>query len=119
MLDKPNKTWWSSVDFQVPNFQPSYRFFIGMEATARMSDAYAKYGDDVFELQPQGTIDQYRRLRLRFERLDAILTKHENLAAVVRFASIKLPSGTYLPPEPVQKPPKLNKSKKTFKSYAK
>ena len=47
MLENPSKEWWSAKDFQ------KSKYFIGYEATARMSDLIRKY-PKLFNIEKDG-----------------------------------------------------------------
>lgn len=61
MLENPSKEWWSAKDFQ------SNKYFIGYEATARISDLIRIY-PDLFKVAKDG---RFRIISINWEdRLD-------------------------------------------------
>lgn len=61
MLENPSKEWWSAKDFQ------SCKYFIGYEATARISDLIRIY-PDLFKVAKDG---RFRIISINWEdRLD-------------------------------------------------
>ena len=63
MLENPSKEWWSAKDFQ------KGRYFIGYEATARMSDLLRMY-PDLFYVKKDG---RFRTLELNLDNEREIL----------------------------------------------
>ena len=57
MLTEKNRTWWSAKDFQTDPY------FVGYEATARMSDLINKY-DDLIKVSKDG---RFRILAINWE----------------------------------------------------
>ncbi len=55
MLDNPNKKYWTAKDFQ------SGKYFVGYEATARMSELLNKYSNIIIP----GKEGRFRRLEQR------------------------------------------------------
>lgn len=63
MLHNPDKIWWYASDFQ------SSPYFVGYEASARMSDIKRQYDDDLVISSNDG---RYRILRINWENKDTI-----------------------------------------------
>ena len=62
MLENPSKTEWTAKDFQ------SGKYFVGYEATARMSDLIRMY-PDLLVIGKQG---RFRTLAINWEATDTI-----------------------------------------------
>ena len=60
MLDQPEKEWWYASDFQ------KAPYFVGYEASARMSDIVREYPS----LVDVGRDGRYRILRIRWENVE-------------------------------------------------
>lgn len=60
MLDHPEREWWYASDFQ------TYPYFVGYEATARMSDIAREYPS----LVDVGRDGRFRILRIRWENVE-------------------------------------------------
>lgn len=60
MLDNPNKEWWSASDFQ------KAPYFVGYEASARMSDIMRLYPS----LVEVGRDGRFRTLKIRWENVE-------------------------------------------------
>lgn len=60
MLDHPEKEWWYASDFQ------KSPYFVGYEASARMSDIIREYPS----LVDVGRDGRYRILRIRWENVE-------------------------------------------------
>ena len=60
MLDHPEKEWWYASDFQ------KRAYFVGYEATARMSDISREYPS----LVDVGRDGRFRILRIRWENVE-------------------------------------------------
>jgi len=71
MVSQPHKTIWYAKDFMPPERDFNDPFFVGYEASARMSDLLRMY-PYMFEAGKQG---KYRTLRFKFEDKHAILAK--------------------------------------------
>lgn len=62
MLENKERTWWNATNFQ------SGKYFVGYEATARMSDLYRMYPD----LLVASKCGRYRVLRINWENKERV-----------------------------------------------
>jgi hypothetical protein len=73
-----NGKWFYAYHFNSPNVPVGHRFFVGYEASARMSDLKRKY-KDLFEYRQDG---RFRTMRINFKDLKKNLEKMKNKEVV-------------------------------------
>lgn len=71
MLANKDKEWWYATDFMQPKCNFDSPFYVGYEASARMSQMMHNY-PFMFEVAKDG---KYRILRFKFEELESIKAK--------------------------------------------
>lgn len=69
MLDNKNKKYWRATDFQIG------KYFVGYEATARMSDLVRMY-PELFIITKDG---RFRLLSINWENIDAVKEQMKRL----------------------------------------
>jgi len=74
MCSNPDKKWWLPQDFMQGG-----KFFVGYEASARMSELQSE-NPDMFESQRNG---KYMERRIKFETIDEWLDKSKTLKSTV------------------------------------
>ena len=72
MLENKNVIEWTASDFQ------KGKWFVGYEATARMSDLYNAYP----ELFIKGKVDRFRTLAINWDNVDAVKFHTDRLSMI-------------------------------------
>ena len=73
MLNNPQKEWWSAVDFQ------HGEYFVGYEATARMSELVMKYPT----LVKRDMQDKYRVIGIYWENSQEVKEQKERIQMII------------------------------------
>lgn len=71
MCALPSKEWWYATDFMQPRMQFDNAFYVGYEASSRMSKLSTKY-HYMFEVAKDG---KYRIMRFKYEDLAHIINQ--------------------------------------------